>query len=296
MSYFKFLSPTEVDETPLQVLKEKGRLPTQQSYMWLFIGGPPEKRAFVYRYHQSRAHQIPLDFFGDFKGYVHADCYKAYITLGELPFIQHVACLAHARRYFVDVVKTTKKEGLAHQVVKLIAKLYQLEKKLKDENAAFDSIFKQRNELAKPILAELKALLDESQLKILPKSPLGKAVFYTLTHWNSLCRYLEDGRLEIDNNRTERSIKPFVIGRKNWLFHGNDIGANAGSILFSLIETCKQHQVDPFAWLKYALNNIHNAHTIEQLELLLPFNVSPDQLESMRNIPKLFFPNKEAVN
>lgn len=284
------------DETTLQVLKEKGRIAAQFSYMWLFGGGPPDKRVFVYQYHPTRSHQIPLDFFADFKGYIHADCYKAYVTLGSLPSIKHVACMAHARRYFVDVVKSTKKEGLAHQVVKLIAKLYELEKKFKEQEASVETIFKERGQFARPILNELKTLLDESQLKVLPKSPLGTAVFYALTHWDSLCRYLEDGRLEIDNNRSERAIKPFVIGRKNWLFHGNDIGAQAGSVLFSLIETCKQHQVDAFAWLKYALSNIHNAHTMEELEMLLPFNVAPDKLEDMRNIPKLIFPAKEAVN
>nr|MBA2648832.1 IS66 family transposase [Legionella sp.] len=157
------------DETTLQVLKEKGRTASQKSYMWLFSGGPPDKRVFVYQYHQSRSHQIPLNFFADFKGYIHADCYKAYVTLGTLPSIKHVACMAHARRYFVDVVKSIKKEGLAHQVVKLIAKLYELEKKLKEQEASVDTIFKERNQFARPILNELKTLLDESQLKVLPK-------------------------------------------------------------------------------------------------------------------------------
>lgn len=100
-----------VDETPLQVLKEKDRLPTQKSYMWLFIGGSPDKRAFVYQYHATRSHQIPFDFFADFKGYLHADCYKAYVVLGQLEHIDHVACWAHARCYFVDVAKASKKEG-----------------------------------------------------------------------------------------------------------------------------------------------------------------------------------------
>ena len=94
---------------------------------------------------------------------------------------------------------------------------------------------------AKPVLLQIRALLDDAQLKVPPKSPLGAALFYTLTHWGALNIYLSDGRLEIDNNRSERAIKPFVIGRKNWLFHGNDVGAHAGSVLFSLIETCKNH-------------------------------------------------------
>ena len=211
------------DETPLQVLKEKDRLPTQKSYMWLFIGGPPSKRAFVYQYHATRSHQIPFDFFADFKGWLHADCYKAYVTLGCLEHIKHVACWAHARRYFVDVVKSSKKEGLAHQVVKLIGKLYHLERELKDKEATPELIFMRRAKESMPVLAQIKALITDAQLKVPPKSPLGTAVFYALNHWDALNIYLQDGRLEIDNNKSERSIKPFVIGRKNWLFHGNDI-------------------------------------------------------------------------
>ena len=284
------------DETPLQVLKEKDRLPTQKSYMWLFIGGPPDKRAFIYEYHPTRSHQIPFDFFADFKGYLHADCYKAYVSLGELPHIQHVACWAHARRYFVDVAKASKKEGLAHHVIKLIGKLYNLERELKDKNAAPEVIFLRREKESTPVLAQIKTLLDDAQLKVPPKSPLGTALFYALNHWDALNIYLNDGRLEIDNNRSERSIKPFVIGRKNWLFHGNDVGAHAGSILFSLIETCKQHKVEVFSWLKYVLANINQAHTVEQLEKLLPYNIDLQLLNDMRSIPELILPDKGGVN
>jgi transposase len=144
------------DETPLQVLKEKDRLPTTKSYMWLFIGGPPDKRTFVYQYHPTRAHQVPINFFADFKGYLHADCYSAYITLGKLEHIHHVACWAHARRYFVDVAKTVKKKGLAHQVIELIAKLYQLERQLKEDEANHEIIFIRRQEEATTILARIQ--------------------------------------------------------------------------------------------------------------------------------------------
>ena len=284
------------DETPLQVLKEKDRLPTQKSYMWLFIGGPPDKRAFIYQYHTTRSHQIPFDFFADFKGYLHSDCYKAYVVLGQLEHIDHVACWAHARRYFVDVAKTSKKEGLSHQVVKLIGKLYHLERELKDKEATPELIFSRREKDAKPVLAQIKALLDDAQFKVPPKSPLGTAVFYSLNHWASLNIYLQDGRLEIDNNRSERSIKPFVIGRKNWMFHGNDVGAHAGGILFSLIETCKQHKVEVFSWLKYVLTNIHQTETMEQLEKLLPYNIDLQLLSDMRSIPDLIIHEKGVVN
>ena len=284
------------DETPLQVLKEKDRLATQKSYMWLFIGGPPDKRAFVYQYHPTRSYSIPFDFFADFKGYLHADCYKAYVALGQLETIQHVACWAHARRYFVDVAKISKKEGLAHQAIKLIEELYQLERALKESQANPELILARRKKESKLILMQIKKLLDDAQLNVPPKSPLGIAVFYALTHWDALNLYLNDGRLEIDNNRSERSIKPFVIGRKNWLFHGNDVGANAGSILYSLIETCKQHKVEVFSWLKYVLTNIHQAETVEQLEKLLPYNIDRNLLSDMRSLPELILVDKSGVN
>ena len=105
-----------------------------------------------------------------------------------------------------------------------------------------------------------------------------------------------DGRLEIDNNRSERSIKPFVIGRKNWLFHGNDKGARAGATLYSLIETCKAHQIDIFAWLKHALTYMHQADTLEKMEALLPFNLKTEDLEAARAIPELIYPEKSAAN
>jgi transposase len=230
------------------------------------------------------------------KGWLHADCYKAYVVLGQLEHIRHVACWAHARRYFVDVAKASKKEGLAHQVVKLVGKLYHLERELKDKEASPEVILMRRGKEAKPVLAQIKVLLDDARFKVLPKSPLGTAVFYSLNHWDALNIYLQDGRLEIDNNKSERSIKPFVIGRKNWLFHGNDVGAQAGSILFSLIETCKQNKIEVFSWLKYVLANIHRAKTVEQLEKLLPYNIDPELLTDMRSIPELIMPEKDAVN
>lgn len=285
------------DETPLQVLKDKDKKSQSKSYMWLFIGGPPEQRSFIYHYHATRATQVAMDFFEDFKGYLHADCYNAYTTLGKQVGIYHVACMAHARRYFMDIVRQTKKQkGLAFQVVELIGKLYHLEKLLKEANANPDEIKLKREDKARPIFLQIKKLLDDNLTKVPPQSPLGKAVAYMLSHWQALNHYLLDGRLEIDNNRSERSIKPFVIGRKNWLFHGNDKGARAGATLYSLIETCKAHQVDIFAWLKHALTYMHQADTLEKMEALLPFNVKPEDLEAARAIPELIYPEKSVVN
>ncbi|MFZ4076743.1 MAG: IS66 family transposase [Legionellaceae bacterium] len=285
------------DETPLQVLKEKGQKATSKSYMWLFMGGPPDKRSFIYTYAPSRANHIALDFFEDFRGYLHADCYSAYVALGKSGPVTHVACMAHARRYFVEVTRLTKKKkGLAFQIVEHIAKLYSLEKTLKEENATPEHIKHIRETQAVPILEQIKKLLDDNVIKVPSQGPLAKAVNYMLNHWDALNHYLKDGRLEIDNNRAERAIKPFVIGRKNWLFHGNDIGARAGGILFSMIETCKEHHVDTFSWLKHTLNHIQEADTVEKLEQLLPFNVKPEHLEAARSMPELIFPDKKADN
>lgn len=285
------------DETTLQVLKEKDRKAKTKSYMWLFIGGPPDKRSFVYQYHPTRANQVAIEFFDDFKGYLHADCYSSYTALGKKEGITHVACMAHVRRYFVEITRQTKKrKGLAFQIVELISKLYRLENVLKEEKSSSERIKQERQAKAVSILTQIKSLLDANALKILPQSPIGKAVHYMMTHWQALNHYLKDGRLEIDNNRSERSIKPFVIGRKNWMFHGNEIGARAGATLFSLIETCKAHNVDVFAWLKHALGHIHHADTVEKLEELLPFNVQAAALEAARAMPELTFPEKKADN
>lgn len=284
------------DETSLQVLKEKDRAPTQKSFMWLFLGGPPDKRAVVYQYHPTRGHQIPHGFFDSFKGHLHADCYQAYVSLGKQEHIHHVACWAHARRYFVDVAKSHKKQGLSHQIVALIGKLYHIERGLKDKQATPTLIFMTRVQQSRPILLQIKAALDDAQLKVPLKSPIGTALFYALSHWDALNVFLFDGRLEIDNNLSERTIKPFVIGRKNWLFHGNDLGAQAGSVLFSLIETCKQNKIEAFSWFKYVLTHIRQANTLEQLEQLLPYNIDSSLLTDMRSLPNLIMPEKSGVN
>lgn len=284
------------DETVLQVINEAGKSSTSKSYMWLFIGGPPDKQSFIYQYHPNRKDSVAANFFDDFKGYLHADCYSAYTNLNQ-KLIKHVACFAHARRYFMDVVKANKgKKGKAFDAVKQIAKLYGVEKTLKEQNASADEIYTQRQQQTKPILDDFHQWLMDNRDKVPPKSPLGKALFYSLKHWPSLIRFIDDGRLEIDNNRSERAIKPFVIGRKNWLFHQNDKGAHAGSVLFSLVQTCKEHDIDVFAYFKYALDNIIHCDNESEIEKLLPFNCPKNELSSQRDIPELIIPNKQVVN
>ena len=155
-----------------------------------------------------------------------------------------------------------------------------LKKRAKEKVLDFDVIYQLRQVQSKPQLIEFKRWLEQHIKQVPPKSPIGKAIQYCLSQWDKLISYLADGRLEIDNNRTERAVKPFVIGRKNWTFNDSVAGANAASIIFSLIETCKANQVEPYAYLKYVLSELPkcDASQIEQLELLLPFNVQREKL------------------
>jgi len=280
------------DETRLKVLKKEKQSLTNQSYMWLFSGGPPQEKSFVYEYHPGRSEHIANDFFTEFKGFLHADCYGAYVKLGKTLNVTHVACMAHARRYFMDIVKVSKgKKGVANKTIEKIAKLYVIERELKDTNASADEIYDRRQKESLPLLENLKEWLYSNSYKTPPKSSLGKAIAYSINHWESLINYTKDGRLEIDNNRSERSIKPFVIGRKNWLFHGNEIGARAGATLYSLIETCKAHNVDTFAYFKYVLSKIVFCKNSEDFEKLLPFNCPKESLDLQRSIPELLYPD-----
>jgi len=278
------------DETPLKVLKDENGKKRSKSYIWLFIGGDPNKRCFIYQYQPTRRDKVAADFFDGFQGYIHADCYSAYVNIEKQKNIWHAACNAHARRKFTEVITPKNKKGIAHQILTLYSKLYTIEKELKEKQASVDEVYNTRQTKSKALLLKLKDLLDDAILKVLPKSPLGKAIRYTIKHWPALIRYLDDGRLEIDNNRSERAIKPFVIGRKNWLFHGNHKGAEAGAMFYSLIETCKANKVDVFAYFKFMLAHIKQCKTADELEKLLPFNVDISDLIKQRVIPKLNLP------
>ena len=264
------------DETEIQVLKEAGRKATSKSYIWVFGGGKPEEFAWVFNYEPSRGSQVPIQFWDGFKGYIHVDAYGGYNKLEKIQQILRVNCMAHARRKFAEVAKLSKKKhGVSHEVIERIAKLYKIEKILKEKEASINEIKMTRQEKSKPILDSLKTYLEEKQTGVLPKSQLGQAIAYTINHWVGLNRYLEDGRLEIDNNRTERVIKPFATGRKNWLFCDSVKGADASANIYSLIETCKYHDINPYDYLKYVFSEIRKCETVEDFEKLLPYRFHP---------------------
>ena len=262
------------DETPLQVLKEPGRKATAKSYMWLFIGGPPDKRALIYQYHPGRSSDIPNTFFEDYEGALHCDGYSGYLKLVSSKRITGLNCWSHVRRKFLESVPKGKTiTGIAGQIVTLIASLYQLEDLLRENKATTEAIKHIRQSKALPILQKIKECLDQKAKIVPPKSKLGKAIAYTSNRWPYLITYVDDGRYEIDNNRSERAIKPFVMGRKAWLFANSVAGANASCRLFSLIETAKANGLNPNLYLEYIFKELPNCKTVEDYEKLLPWAI-----------------------
>jgi transposase len=264
------------DETRLQVLNEQGKSATSKSYMWVFGGGRPEEFAWIFHYDSSRGSKVPLEFWREFKGYIHVDAYAGYLALEENEQTILVNCMAHARRKFAEIAKLSKKKhGVSHEVIGKMALLYKVEKTLRETGASVEEINAARQEKSKPILEKLKTYLEEKREGVLPKSKLGEAIAYSLNHWAGLNRYLEDGRLEIDNNRTERVIKPFATGRKNWLFCDSVQGADASSNIYSLIETCKFHGINSYDYLKHLFTEIQKCSSTEDFERLLPYHFTP---------------------
>ncbi len=271
-----------VDETTLQVLKEPGRRNTSKSYMWLYRGGPIDKPALVSQYAPSRSGQIAEDVIGDYQGFIQSDAFAGYDRFEKKPGIRLMGCWAHARRKFVAVVKAKKKirskrnpKGLADEAVAFISRLYRIEKQAREQKLSFDQIGKLRQEKALPVLKQFKQWLDDKKPIEPPKSLLGKAIGYSLDNWQRLIVYVEDGRLKPDNNAAENAIRPFVVGRKNWLFAGHPRGAESGATFFSLIETAKANGLEPYAYLKYVFEKLPLTDE-KNYPKLLPGNIDPE--------------------
>lgn len=240
------------DETPLQVLKEPDKPPESQSYMWVRTSGLPSRKIVLYDYRASRSGTEVRDLLDGFAGYLQTDDYAGYHAVGKTPAVTHLGCWAHARRKFVEAQKaaTGKKTkgnkgppSKADIALNYIGHLYGIERKGKDLGPEERRQLRQAE--SRPVLNKLRAWLDKTLPKVLPKSALGKALAYLDKNWTKLIVYIEDGRLNIDNNPAENAIRPFVIGRKNWLFSDTPKGAQASAALYSLIETAKANGLEP---------------------------------------------------
>jgi len=263
------------DETTLQVLKEPGKTAQSKSYMWLYrTSGDAENPIVLYDYKPGRHAKYPEKFLEGFTGYLHTDGYDAYHKLPEN--ITVVGCWAHVRRKFDEALKILPEKDRADSAAKYgkqyCSQLFELEREFAELPP--DKRFEKRQELSKPVLDEFFAWAES--LTVLPKSPVGAAVQYALSQRKYLERYLKDGRLEISNNRAERSIKPFVIDRKNFLFANTPRGATASAIMFSIIETAKENGLNPFEYLTYIFKTAPNltAADLVSAESLLPWNVT----------------------
>lgn len=273
-----------MDETTVQVLKEPGKTAQSASWLWVQQSGERDRPVVLYDYAPTRAGDVPVALLGDFRGYLQTDGYAGYRTVVAAHGLRAVYCFAHARRYFTDALKALglnpgrlpdKPPDKARRPLKalgFIRRLYAIEHRLRD--APTDERYRVRQAESVPVLGELRAWLEIQRPKVVPESPLGKALAYLDRHWDGLVRYTEDGRLEIDNNRCENAIRPFVMGRKNWLFSDTVAGAKASANLYSLIETAKANGLEPYAYLRRVFSALPAAKTVEDIEALLPWNVS----------------------
>ena len=263
------------DETTLQVLHEPGKKPQTDSYMWLYrTGGDTDKPVVLYEYQPGRGARHPKAFLTGYKGYIHTDGYAGYHGLPEE--ITVVGCWAHARRKFDEALKSLpkgqEKSSSAYQGLVYCDLLFAIEKGLTEKNATTEERYKERLEQEKPVLDAMFAWANSRS--IAPKSALGKALHYLKEQWPYLTGYLKDGRLELSNNRAERSIKPFVIDRKNFLFANTPKGATGSAVMFSLIQTAIENGLDPYKYLTWLMKTAKDADLDdpETVQLLLPWN------------------------
>jgi len=256
------------DETPIPVLSEDKPGATHQGYHWAYRD--PINKLACFDYRPGRGREGPKSFLKEFNGYLQTDGYAAYDELGPPGKITHLACMAHTRRKYEHSLNNDKEK--AEKALIWIGDLYDIEREARNKGLSFDEIKKLRQEKAVPILKEFEEWLIDQSPSMLPKSAIGEAVNYTLKLWPRLKRYTQDGRLQIDNNLIENGMRAIALGRKNYLFAGSHEAAQNAAVIYSLLATCKMRDVEPYAWLKYALERIPDCPA-SQLEKLLPAKI-----------------------
>lgn len=263
------------DETTLQVLKEPGKTAQSKSYMWLYrTGGDAVHPIILYEYQPDRKAERPRHFLADWHGFLHTDGYSGYHSLSK--DITVVGCWAHARRKFDEALKSLpekeQKDSMALQGKTYCDRLFEIEKRLSELPP--EERLERRQILAKPVLDAFLSWLNHLKDKT-GRNAFGKAVYYTLEQWPYLECYLLDGRLEISNNRAERSMRPFVIGRKNFLFANTPRGAKASAVMYSIVETAKEDGLDPYEYLTWLFEQASQLDLVEKperAEALLPWH------------------------
>jgi transposase len=260
----------QVDETPVRVQDPDvtGKCATG----WLWVLGVPQKDV-IFEFHPGRGKECAQQLLGGFKGYLQRDGYGVYGSLAreDLKLIP-VGCWAHARRKFIDAIEVQRDQ--ATPIVDELRKLYLVERHAQDEGLTPEQRHHLRQQLSLPILRALQPLLQSTQERVLPQSPLGKAARYCLAEWEALNQYLSDGRLEIDNNLTENAIRPSAVGKKNWLFIGHPEAGWRSAVIYSIVVSCRRRAIEPWDYLRDVLARLPAMHQSE-LPSLLPANWKP---------------------
>jgi transposase len=270
----------QIDETRIQVMKEYQREDTSLSYMWVFRGGTPKKPVVLYKYHPTRSGEVPLSYLKGYEGFIQTDGYKGYAEVGSLPGIVHVGCWAHVRRKFDEACKAVKKAGSAREALSKISRLYAVEKELRDLNLPDAEFMRKRKEAVEPLLKAFKEWLDKRAAQVAPATLLGKALSYTRGEWPKLTSYILSPHLTPDNNLIENAIRPFVVGRRNWLFSGSPRGAHASAALYSIIQTAKANGFEPFKYLSYIFSKIPLCNNKADFKNLLPQYLDENEYKS----------------
>lgn len=274
----------QVDETIVQVLEEPGRAPQTKSYMWLFRGGTRDHPLLEFRYHPTRAGSVAADYLAGYTGSVLTDAFAGYDFLDERLGIVHAGCWAHARRKFDEVLKSApsskdaNKPSTADTALAFIRRLYRIEREAEEAGLTGPALVEERRTKAQPILDEFKVWLDHKALVTPPKMRLGNAIGYTLAQWKRLTVYVDHPEIPLDNNAAENAIRPFVVGRKNWLFAATQDGAHSSATLYSLIESAKANGHDPYRYLRYLFEKLPHAKDRDHYLTLLPHRLRPEDL------------------
>ena len=277
------------DETTVQVLEEPGRSPQSKSYMWVQVAGSGEQPVVLFDYDPSRSAAVPRRLFEGFHGYLQTDAYAGYNDVVNDNGLTRVLCLAHARRHFVDGLKSlglnpnklpAKPPDKARRLLTALGyfrTIYTIERRIRGR--APEERYEVRERETRPVLERMRKWAEATHPRVLPGSALGKALGYLLEHWDGLVRFLDDGRLEVDNNRAENAIRPFTLGRKAWLFSATVEGAKASANLYSLVETARANGLEPYAYLRHLFTELPKAQSVEAIEVLLPWRVERESLK-----------------
>lgn len=259
-----------VDETPIPVLTQDKPGATHKGYLWAYYA--PLERLVLFDYCKGRGREGPSEMLSNFQGTLQTDGYDVYSIFEQKPGITLLACMAHARRKF-DEAKGNDLRRAEYMLTRL-QELYDVEREARVKELSYDERKELRQAKSVAVLQQIEQWMKDEIVKVLPKSAIGKAIAYTLSLWPRLVRYVDDGRVEIDNNLVENTIRPVALGRKNYLFAGSHEAAQRTAMIYSFLGTCKQHGSNPFLWLRDALTNLPECKT-SGLDSWLPQNYSP---------------------